>query len=556
MDERWENQNTYDNDEAQRTAAEPVADQADNPDDEIKETANQEKKEEASVHSYNPYHMTGDRLSDPVWESEERKQIGSQSWESQSSQTYTSQSYENQNSQMYGSQNYENQNSQPYGSQNYGTQTSQPYGSQSYGTQTSQTHRKKTKKTRKKSSSGFGKKAGISVALAVIFGLVAGAVFQGVNYIGNKYFPTSSTSKVELSQTGQGGSTEEAEPVSNVNGTYGSVAAVVQDTKPSVVAITCVSVQQVQDWMFGGNYQQEVSNAGSGIIVGKNEDELLIATNEHVIDGASEITVTFIDNESVAATVKGTDENDLAVVAVKISDIKEETLNQIKVAAIGDSEALKEGEQVVAIGNALGQGTAVAAGYVSALNQTITFDNVEHDVIQLDIAINHGNSGGALFNMRGELVGINEAKGVVSSTGEAADGMGYAIPINEAEPILNNLMNRQTRDKTSEEEQGFLGVSGINVSSDASNMYNLPVGVYVNSVTEEGPAEAAGIQAGDIIKSFDGQKVSDFAELQKLLTYYKAGETVEVVISRADDGNYEEQTVEVTLAPRKDFVKE
>ncbi len=556
MDERWENQNTYDNDEVQRTAAESVADQADNPDDEIKETANQEKKEEASVHSYNPYHMTGDRLSDPVWESEERKQTGSQSWESQSSQTYTSQSYENQNSQMYGSQNYENQNSQPYGSQNYGTQTSQPYGSQSYGTQTSQTHRKKTKKTRKKSSSGFGKKAGISVALAVIFGLVAGAVFQGVNYIGNKYFPTSSTSKVELSQTGQGGSTEEAEPVSNVNGTYGSVAAVVQDTKPSVVAITCVSVQQVQDWMFGGNYQQEVSNAGSGIIVGKNEDELLIATNEHVIDGASEITVTFIDNESVAATVKGTDENDLAVVAVKISDIKEETLNQIKVAAIGDSEALKEGEQVVAIGNALGQGTAVAAGYVSALNQTITFDNVEHDVIQLDIAINHGNSGGALFNMRGELVGINEAKGVVSSTGEAADGMGYAIPINEAEPILNNLMNRQTRDKTSEEEQGFLGVSGINVSSDASSMYNLPVGVYVNSVTEEGPAEAAGIQAGDIIKSFDGQKVSDFAELQKLLTYYKAGETVEVVISRADDGNYEEQTVEVTLAPRKDFVKE
>ncbi len=556
MDERWENQNTYDNDEAQRTAAEPVADQADNPDDEIKEIANQEKKEEASVHSYNPYHMTGDRLSDPVWESEERKQTGSQSWESQSSQTYTSQSYENQNSQMYGSQNYENQNSQPYGSQNYGTQTSQPYGSQSYGTQTSQTHRKKTKKTRKKSSSGFGKKAGISVALAVIFGLVAGAVFQGVNYIGNKYFPTSSTSKVELSQTGQGGSTEEAEPVSNVNGTYGSVVAVVQDTKPSVVAITCVSVQQVQDWMFGGNYQQEVSNAGSGIIVGKNEDELLIATNEHVIEGASEITVTFIDNESVAATVKGTDENDLAVVAVKISDIKEETLNQIKVAAIGDSEALKEGEQVVAIGNALGQGTAVAAGYVSALNQTITFDNVEHDVIQLDIAINHGNSGGALFNMRGELVGINEAKGVVSSTGEAADGMGYAIPINEAEPILNNLMNRQTRDKTSEEEQGFLGVSGINVSSDASSMYNLPVGVYVNSVTEEGPAEAAGIQAGDIIKSFDGQKVSDFAELQKLLTYYKAGETVEVVISRADDGNYEEQTLEVTLAPRKDFVKE
>ena len=569
MDERWENQNTYDNDEVQRTAAEPVADQADNPDDEIKETANQEKKEEASVHSYNPYHMTGDRLSDPVWESEERKQTGSQSRESQSSQTYTSQSYENQNSQMYGrqnygtqdgqpygGQNYENQNSQPYGSQNYGTQTSQPYGSQNYGTQTSQTHRKKTKKTRKKSSSGFGKKAGICVALAVIFGLVAGAVFQGVNYIGNKYFPTSSTSKVELSQTGQGDSTEEAEPVSNVNGTYGSVAAVVQDTKPSVVAITCVSVQQVQDWMFGGNYQQEVSSAGSGIIVGKNEDELLIATNEHVIDGASEITVTFIDNESVAATVKGTDENDLAVVAVKISDIKEETLNQIKVAAIGDSEALKEGEQVVAIGNALGQGTAVAAGYVSALNQTITFDNVEHDVIQLDIAINHGNSGGALFNMRGELVGINEAKGVVSSTGEAADGMGYAIPINEAEPILNNLMNRQTRDKTSEEEQGFLGVSGINVSSDASSMYNLPVGVYVNSVTEEGPAEAAGIQAGDIIKSFDGQKVSDFAELQKLLTYYKAGETVEVVISRADDGNYEEQTLEVTLAPRKDFVKE
>ena len=213
----------------------------------------------------------------------------------------------------------------------------------------------------------------------------------------------------------------------------------------------------------------------------------------------------------------------------------------------------REGEQVVAIGNALGQGTAVAAGYVSALNQTITVDGVEHDVIQLDIAINHGNSGGALFNMKGELVGINEAKGVVQSTGESADGMGYAIPINLAEPILTNLMNRQTRTEVGEDEVGFLGISGINVNSEVSSMYDLPVGVYVDTVTEGSPAEKAGIQKGDIIKSFDGQKVSDFASMQSLLTYYKAGETVEVVIARADNGVYEESTLEVTLAARADF---
>ncbi|HIR94269.1 MAG TPA: trypsin-like peptidase domain-containing protein [Candidatus Egerieimonas intestinavium] len=540
MSERWEDQNTYNNDMTQAAAENQAAWPQGNPDGieeaaAAAETAQDADSQREEVKSYNPYHMTGESLTEPRWEAGD----SSRSTYGESRSNYSSAG-------AYGSRqdNYSASSSYNYA----GSKTSQAAGNRAERRKNRSRKEKKQKKT-----GGFGRKLGTCVALAVVFGLVAGIVFQGVNLASDHFFGSNEQSQVQLGQTGNTQSDQDVQPVSSTSGTYGSVADVVQDTKPSVVAISCVAVQEVQSWIFGGNYSQQVSSAGSGIIVGKNDEELLIATNEHVIEDATEIAVTFIDNESVAGTIKGTDENDLAVVAVKLSDIKQETLDQIKVASIGDSEALQEGEQVVAIGNALGQGTAVAAGYVSALNQTITVDGVEHDVIQLDIAINHGNSGGALFNMKGELVGINEAKGVVQSTGESADGMGYAIPINLAEPILTNLMNRQTRTEVGEDEVGFLGISGINVNSEVSSMYDLPVGVYVDTVTEGSPAEKAGIQKGDIIKSFDGQKVSDFASMQSLLTYYKAGETVEVVIARADNGVYEESTLEVTLAARADF---
>lgn len=567
MSEKWENQNTYNNDMTRAEAEDPIVEPQGNPDGVIeeaaasaeaaKETGSQEEK----IKSYNPYHMTGESLTEPRWE---EKRSGQSTYGTYSSDGST---YGSGESSYGSSQNAYGNSQSSYGSTAGSYEQSQntygsTYGAYNYsGTNTSQAaenrsdrRKKRSRKEKKqKNTGGFGKKLGTCVALAVVFGLVAGAVFQGVNLAGNHFLGTDEETQLQLGQTGNAQSDQDAQPVSNTSGVYASVADVVEDTKPSVVAISCVSVQEAENWIFGGNYQQQVSSAGSGIIVGKNDDELLIATNEHVIEDATEIAVTFIDNESAAGTIKGTDENDLAVVAVKLSDIKQETLDQIKVASIGDSDALKEGEQVVAIGNALGQGTAVAAGYVSALNQKITVENVKHEVIQLDIAINQGNSGGALFNMKGELVGINEAKGVVQSTGESADGMGYAIPINQAEPILTNLMNRQTRTEVGEDEVGFLGISGINVNSEVSSMYDLPIGVYVDSVTEGSPAEKAGIQKGDIIKSFDGQKVSDFSSMQSLLTYYKAGETVEVVIARADNGAYTESTLEVTLAARTDF---
>ena len=279
----------------------------------------------------------------------------------------------------------------------------------------------------------------------------------------------------------------------------------------------------------------------------QNDDELLIATNNHVVSGAQTLSVCFDDDKDQVyeGAIKGTDpDNDLAVVAVNLSDLSDTTKSSIKIATMGDSDNLEVGEQIVAIGNALGYGQSVTTGIVSALNREVTIDNTTSSLIQVDAAINPGNSGGALFNMKGELVGINSAK----YASEEVEGMGYAIPITKAKDILDDLMTRQTRTKVDEAKRGYLGISCLDVSSDASQMYNLPSGVYVKEVGQGGAAEAAGIKAGDIITKFDGLSVSSKEALVSTLENYAAGETVEVVVERASEDGYKEITLQVTLA--------
>lgn len=431
---------------------------------------------------------------------------------------------------------------------------------------------------------GFGKKAATAVALAVIFGLVAGAVFQGVNIAADKYRDNNSSStqigKTETvtgtEESTDGSSTESS--VKSIVAESGTVAGVAQATMSSIVAITSVSVQEIPSFFGYGTRQYQSAGSGSGIIVGENDSELLIATNNHVVSGATTLTVCFaggdvvgaeeetqamasgdsitdssdssVDvNNAVSAKIKGTDEeNDLAVIAVEKSDILEETMNEIKIAQMGSSDDLVVGEQVVAIGNALGYGQSVTSGWVSALNRTIsTEDGDTSGLIQTDAAINPGNSGGALLNMKGEVIGINAAKYADSQV----EGMGYAIPISKAEPILEELMNRETRDKIEDTSKvGYMGIKAADLTTEAIQMYNMPAGAFLTEVTPGGAADKAGIKKGDIVVKLDGQKVSGKNDLVDKLQYYESGETVEVVIARANNGEYKEETVEVTLGSK------
>ena len=431
---------------------------------------------------------------------------------------------------------------------------------------------------------GFGKKAATAVALAVIFGLVAGAVFQGVNIAADKYRDNNSSStqigKTETvtgtEKSTDGSSTEYS--VKSIVAESGTVAGVAQATMSSIVAITSVSVQEIPSFFGYGTRQYQSAGSGSGIIVGENDSELLIATNNHVVSGATTLTVCFaggdvvgaeeetqamasgdsitdssdssVDvNNAVSAKIKGTDEeNDLAVIAVEKSDIPEETMNEIKIAQMGSSDDLVVGEQVVAIGNALGYGQSVTSGWVSALNRTIsTEDGDTSGLIQTDAAINPGNSGGALLNMKGEVIGINAAKYADSQV----EGMGYAIPISKAEPILEELMNRETRDKIEDTSKvGYMGIKAADLTTEAIQMYNMPAGAFLTEVTPGGAADKAGIKKGDIVVKLDGQKVSGKNDLVDKLQYYESGETVEVVIARANNGEYKEETVEVTLGSK------
>ena len=318
---------------------------------------------------------------------------------------------------------------------------------------------------------------------------------------------------------------------------------------PSIVAITNKSVQEVQSYfsMFGRRssvQEQEVESQGSGIIIGQNEEELLIATNNHVVEDADTLSACFIDDQAYEAVVKGTDsDNDLAVIAVKLTDISEDTMSQIKIAQVGDSDSLKVGQQVVAIGNALGYGQSVTTGIVSAVNRQVGDSESENGFIQTDAAINPGNSGGALLNMQGELIGINSAK--LAST--EVEGMGYAIPVSTASPIIEELMTRTTRAKVSEDQASAIGISGQTVDSNTSKTYGIPQGVYVAEVNEGSAAEKAGIQVGSIITKFDGTSIESIEDLKNQLTYYAAGETVEMTVKVANNGEYVEKTVVITL---------
>ena len=428
----------------------------------------------------------------------------------------------------------------------------------------------------RRNQNSFQKKAGTTIALAVIFGLVAAVVFQAANFAADRFLNTGkssvqikTTDSVDLQETASDDSTADKVLSDSENGT---VAAVAQASMPSVVAITTVSVQEIPSFFGYSSHQYKSASTGSGIIVGDNDDELLIATNNHVVDGATTLSVCFIgddvanaetetvnagDNgdlnveDAVSAKIKGTDaDNDLAVVAVKKSDIPEDTLNQIKIAQIGSSDDLAVGQQVVAIGNALGYGQSVTSGWISALNRTISTDDGTNStgLIQTDAAINPGNSGGALLNMKGELIGIKSAIYADSDV----EGMGYAIPISKAKPILEELMNRETREKVDSSKKGYLGVSLANLTTEAIEMYNMPTGAFVRSVEDDSPAQEAGICKGDIIVKFDGQKVSDGDDLLDKLQYYKSGEKIEAVIARATNGEYEENTIELTLGTRPD----
>ena len=323
---------------------------------------------------------------------------------------------------------------------------------------------------------------------------------------------------------------------------------------PAIVAITSTSQGANYYDLFGQQYQgQDTTSAGSGFIVGQNDKELLIATNNHVIEGAKTISVQFIDEQIYEATVKGTDSsNDLAVIAVQTSKIKESTMNKIRVADLGDSSKIKVGEMAVAIGNALGYGQSVTVGYISALNRQVSVSDSESDtsytadLIQTDAAINPGNSGGALLSANGEVIGINSNK----IGGTAVEGMGYAIPITSASPIIADLMERQTRTKVAEDEVGYIGISPQEVTSQISQMYNMPEGIYVVSVEEGSAAANAGIMKGDIITKFDGSSISSYSDLQKTLQYYAAGDSVTVTVQRPQNGEYVSIELNLTLGSR------
>lgn len=420
-----------------------------------------------------------------------------------------------------------------------------------------------------KNSKKLAKKIGAITLSAVLFGSVAAGSFQAVNYFSPVSKTTNSSSQTSKSNSSSASLLKTTTTSNSSNKGSLDVSDITTSAMPSIVSITNKSVQEVQDYFsqfgFGGQGQtqtQETESQGSGIIIGKNDTELLMVTNNHVVEGADTLSVCFIDNKVYEANVKGTDaENDLAVIAVPLDSISDDTMSQIAVASIGDSDSLKVGEQVVAIGNALGYGQSVTTGIVSAVNRALSNnssdtqdsnsssdDSSSATYIQTDAAINPGNSGGALLNMNGEVIGINSAK--LAST--EVEGMGYAIPISRVSDIIDNLMNQTTRTKVDSDKQGTIGIKGINVTSDVQKKYNLPEGIYVSEVTSGSAAEKAGITSGSIITKFDGKSVTDIESLQDLLQYYKAGETVELTLQVPDSDSYKEKTVSISLGSKSD----
>lgn len=420
-----------------------------------------------------------------------------------------------------------------------------------YGTNSQPEPEKPDKK--KKTGKSVPKAVAVG-GLAILFGVVSSAVFLTSNVVGTRLLGLDSgTSSVSTSSRTVGNST----PLSTSSSVVTSdVSDIVENVMPSIVSITSMSVEEVQSF-FGGTYQQQTEGAGTGIIIGQNDSELLIVTNNHVVEGSNTLTVTFNDESSVEANIKGTNSDyDVAVIAVPLEDISDDTMEAISVATLGDSTELKVGEPAIAIGNALGYGQSVTTGVISALDRSVsttdsqTGQTVESSVklIQTDAAINPGNSGGALVNANGEVVGINSSKLV----GDSVEGVGYAIPISDVSDLIEQLMNQETREKVAEADQGALGIRGISVSDAFSEQLELPQGVYVSEVTSGGGAEAAGMSRGCIITAINGTSISSMEGLQEQLQYYAKGETVTLTIQVPQTtGDYQEQTLDVTLGEKQ-----
>jgi len=407
------------------------------------------------------------------------------------------------------------------------------------------------------------KTSGIKIALAIVAAIavvVIGAttITIGINKLNNSSSGSNRTqidsTKVTESETTSVEKTT-VDTSTNTNTSEGvvitDVSNVVEAVMPSIVAIT--STTKISSGSYGwwyGEQEQEATGAGSGIIIEQTETELLIVTNNHVVEGATSLSVQFINDVSVEATIKGTDsENDLAVVAIPLDKIDDDTLSAIKKAALGDSTTIKAGAGVIAIGNALGYGQSVTTGVISATDREVEVDDgLKMTMLQTDAAINGGNSGGALLNVNGEVVGINAAKYSSSSYSTSSiEGMGFAIPISSAKDIINELMSKETRTKVAENKRGYLGISGLDIDSQTAENYAMPVGVMVSKVTEGGAAEKAGIEAKDVIVKLGDEKITSYVELKEALSYYAVGDTVTVTIKYAEGKEYKEKEVEVTL---------
>ena len=413
-------------------------------------------------------------------------------------------------------------------------------------------YRETVQATRKKNS--WARKAAGITAAAVLFGTVAGGVMTGVNYVGARLTgladitatapaETEGTTTAQVPETSAASNNGSTTAVSTVT----DVSSIAEKAMPSLVAINDTMTVE-QNNFFGMPQTYQAQSSGSGIIVGQNDTELLIATNNHVVSGATDMKVTFTDSTQVAAAVKGTDSaTDLAIIAVKLSDIPSDTMSKIKVATLGNSDNVKVGQQVIAIGNALGYGQSLTVGYISALDREITDENgIQHTYIQTDAAINPGNSGGALLDLNGNVIGINAAKNASTEV----EGMGFAIPISKAQEILNNLMTKKTREAVDESAQGYLGIQGTNIDANASKEYGMPVGIYVYKIVEGGAAANSDLKEKDIITKFDGQSVTNMEELKQMLTYYEGGSTVSLTVQSLVNGSYVEHEVQITLGTK------
>lgn len=396
------------------------------------------------------------------------------------------------------------------------------------------------KKMKKK---GFGKVLAQCIAMALVFGLVAGGVFSGVMRITGAnvrvktvYYGANEGETGSVSSTSMGVAKMETD-----------VSGIVEQVMPSIVAITNISEKEITDF-FGQSQSEEQHSSGSGIIIGQDDEQLLIVTNNHVVKDSDNLSVSFIDKNVVKATVKGTSpSSDLAIVSVKLNELSATTRETIKVAVMGDSKILKVGEPTIAIGNALGYGQSVTTGVVSALDRTVTVEDVTCKVIQTDAAINPGNSGGALLNTKGEVIGINSSKYADAQV----EGIGFAIPISDAQPIIDKLITREAIDP---EKQAYLGVYGVDVSEEVSAVYKMPVGVYVTQVVENGSADKYGIRAGDVITAFNGEAITKMEQLQEQLQLCIAGDKVEVVVQRSENGKYKAITIKLKLSSIKDKI--